>query len=206
MATVLVLHGRDDVRAAYEDAWPGAAVGVVHLEGSTPAYAALAEETPSILDLVDDVVGNWSHPLVVVAFSAGAWALRSYLEHEENRKAIDAAIFLDGTYGADNGACDLSPYAGVIEFGRDKILVMTSSTSNPEPFVCSKAIEKEADSDRVIVLHEASTHDYQLTDVGPEVVRGLAAGFKGLRRFKLIVGALAITLSGWLSWRYFRGA
>jgi hypothetical protein len=202
MTLILLLHARADVVPAYEAAWPGAKVAFVKLDGSAPAYAALAKETPSILELADELADDWSHPLIVCAFSAGGWALRSYLEHEENRDVIDVAVFLDATYGAPGGKCDIAPYQGVIAFGQRRMLALTSSNANPEPYACSLAIQALAPN--AVVVHEATTHDEQLTEVGPEAIRGLADGFKGVRRFKLMMGAVVIGIAGYFSWRVLR--
>lgn len=202
MPLVLIFHGRKDVVPAYEAAYPGAKVAFVRLEGSTAAYSAFVKENPSILDVADELVDDWTHPLIVIAFSAGGWALRSYLDHEQNRLAIDVAVFLDATYGAPGGKCDLTPYQGVIEFGQHRMLALTSSSANPEPYACSLAIQALAPD--TVVVHEATTHDEQLTEVGPEAIRGLAAGFQGVRRFKLMLGAVVIGAAGFVLWRALR--
>lgn len=188
--------------ADYEAAYPGAKVAFVRLEGSVAAYSAFVKDHPSILAVADELVPDWKPPLIVVAFSAGGWALRGYLEHVDNREAIDAAVFLDATYGAPGGKCDLTPYQGVIEFGQERPLALTSSSANPEPYECSLAIQALAPD--TVVVHEATTHDEQLTTIGPEVIRGLADALKGIGRFKLVLGALALVGVGYVGWRVLR--
>lgn len=187
---ILLVHGNELARQKYESALPGSTVELVRLEGGPAAYEQLARDRPRL-----------SGPVVVVAFSAGVWALRSWLRDPANREQVSSAIVLDGLYGAPGGVCDLSPYAGVVAYGREanaqparKKLILTYSLANPDPAVCSAAVAAAAGSGSGVVLRGTTSTDHgaQLTEVGPAVVREISQVSRQRSSPLLVVGFVAI--------------
>lgn len=179
MTTILLLHGNEEARRLFEEATSARVVIVRRSDVS--AYDALPAQVPRIADLAGVRPGE---RLLVFAFSAGAWALRRYLNNLMNRAVVSAAVFLDGMYGAAGGECDLSPYTGVISYGREanasperQRLIMTYSAAHPAPAICSLAVARAVGSGPGVEVrgYQSSDHNAQLTGVGPVVARELAA-------------------------------
>lgn len=192
MTQIVLIHGGTSTIPKLEAALPGARVAIVYRKGLSASYdevSGIAKDYPTLSSLMAEYAPEWSEgePLVMLGFSAGAWALRYYLRDPDARAAITAAIFLDGLYGAPGGACDLSPYQGVIDFGKEanatgqKRLVMTYSQAHPAPGICSKAIEAACGGgDGVYVRGYANAdHGGQQGIAGPEVVQELIAPWIG---------------------------
>jgi hypothetical protein len=189
MTTVVLIHGGKSTGEKLAEALPGANVVVIYEPGLSGAYdekTGLAARFPYLEALLAAYAPDWSpgEPLVLLAFSAGAWALRYYLRDPHARNLVDAAVFLDGLYGNYGTQCDLSPYDGVIAYGKEanvepvrKRLVMTYSAAHPGPGICSNAIRSAVgDGPGVYVLGFANAdHAAQQNTVGPQVVRELIA-------------------------------
>lgn len=203
--TALLIHGGEStgekLRAALPEGWE---VLVVYREGLSGAYderTGLAREHPTLASLLAAEGSRWrpGEPLVVLGFSAGAWALRYYLRDARARQDVDAAVFLDGLYGAPGGVCNLGPYDGVLAFarlanaepGRHR-LVTTYSQATPAPGICSRAIEQAEPGPGVFSIgYAGGDHSAQQWRVGPEVVAELVTPW--VRR------------SGGVSWATFFG-
>lgn len=188
--TVVLIHGGKSTGKKLAAALPGARVRVIYRKGLSSAYderAGLAQDHPNLASLVAAEVPEHQpgEPLIVLAFSAGGWALRHYLRHPDAQAAVDAAIFLDATYGASGGACNLAPWQGVVEFGKRANahpdahrLIMTWSAAHPAPGICAQAIQKAAGGGPGVFLRGYSAagiegHRAQQTAVGPAVVAEL---------------------------------
>lgn len=193
MTTVVLIHGGQSTGEKLRQALPGADVVVIYEPGLSGAYdekTGLASKFPTLDALLAAYAPTWSpgDPLVLLGFSAGAWALRYYLRDPAARDVIDAAVFLDGLYGHSGTECNLGPYDGVIAYGKEanaspgsKRLVMTYSAAHPGPGICSNAIAQAVGTGPgVFVLGFTSgDHGAQQNTVGPQVVRDLIAPWIG---------------------------
>lgn len=222
MIQVVLIHGNAQVRPKLAAAVPGARVAVVYLPGSTPAYnevTGLAHQYPTLRGMLAKYAPSWhpGEPLVVLGFSAGAWALRYYLRSPQARRDINAAVFLDGLYGAPGGVCDLSPYQGVITYAKEahaspqtKRLVMTYSLAHPDPGVCSKAIAKAAGYGAgvyVVGVNNGDHHAQQMV-VGPDVLKDFVTPWlpkDGILSKPWKVAALGAAIAGAVWWITRRG-
>lgn len=221
MTTVVLIHGGKSTGEKLQEALPGADVYVVYRAGLSEQYderVGIAHEYPTLEAFMEEFAPSWRRgdPLVLLGFSAGAWALRYYLRDPDARDAIAAAIFLDGLYGAADGSSLHKAYEGVLEFGRmaqadpdNKRLVMTYSAAHPGPGTYSNLIAREVDGGEgpgVFVRgYSNADHGAQQGIVGPAVVRELIAGWiEGVRSGGIgfwgwIVGlAATVGLGGWL--------
>lgn len=189
---------------------PGAEVVVIYEPGLSSAYnevSGLAAKFPALEDLLAHYAPGWSpgEPLVLLGFSAGAWALRYYLRDPSARDDITAAIFLDGLYGHTGTSCNLGPYEGVIAYGKEanadpanKRLVMTYSASHPGPGICSKAIAATVGAGPGVFVVGSSNPDHgaQQGIVGPQVVKELIAPWIGSGSSALASMGLGLALAG----------
>lgn len=186
--TALLIHGGESTLPKLQAALPeGFEVLKVYRPQLSAGYdevTGFARDYPSVADLLAFAGSRWEpgEPLVVLAFSAGAWTLRHYLRSGTDREEITAAIFLDGLYGAPGGVCGLGPYDGVLAFGdlataepMQHRLIMTSSQATPAPAICSAAIAKAVGpSDGVFVVpYAGGDHGAQQSVAGPAAVRDL---------------------------------
>lgn len=187
---ILLVHGNELARQKFESALPGSTIELIHLDGGPAAYEQLARDRPRL-----------SGPVVLVAFSAGTWALRSWLRDPANREQVSAAIILDGLYGAPGGVCDLRPYVGIVAYGREanaqpgrKKLILTYSRANPDPAVCSAAVAAAAGSGSGVSVRGSTSTDHgaQLTEVGPAVVREISQVPRQRASPLLVVGFVAV--------------
>lgn len=224
-AQIVLIHGGASTAPKLAAALPGADVAIVYREGSSSGYdekTGLAKDYPKLTTLLADVAPSWKPgvPLVILAFSAGGWALRYYLRDPAARSLITSAVFLDSLYGAPGGVCDLAPYQGIIAYGKEpgKLLVMTYSQGHPAPGICSQAIAKAVGSNAVVKGYANADHSAQQGVVGPEVVKQYVAPFlKGVpssttlatssgsapETWKLVVGGLlaAAVVGAVVMWR-----
>jgi hypothetical protein len=210
MTTVVLIHGGQSTAEKLKQALPGSEVVVIYRQGLSEVYnetTGLASEYPTLRSLMAQYAPGWSpgEPLVMLGFSAGAWALRYYLRDGQARSDITAAIFLDGLYGASGGNCNLAPYDGVLSFAEDaqlhpskKRLVMTYSKAHPAPELCSKAIAAAVGGGSgpgvFVIGANNADHGAQQGVMGPMVVRDLIAPWlrsspSTLLRVALVVGA-----------------
>ncbi len=217
MIQVVLIHGGTSTVEKLRAALPGAEVALVYRDGLSAVYderTGIARDYPTLDSLLEEHAPDWSpgDPLVVLAFSAGAWALRYYLRDPDAREEITAAIFLDGLYGAPGGRCNLEPYAGVVAYGeeanahpREKRLIMTYSPSHPGPGICSEAIAAAAGGEQggVFVRGYQTDHGSQQGVIGPRMVEELVAPWIEDRpRLRLgmlwvAVGAAVAAAVGW---------
>lgn len=179
-AEVILIHGNaSSMQFPLQEAFPEARISIVYREGSNAGYdelTGLAKQYPT-LDALCSSLGVGSAPLVVMAYSAGGWALRYYLRAAAARARVRAAAFLDSLYGAPNGACDLAPYGGVVEYAKlahanptERRLYLTYSSEHPAPGICSKAVQQIAGGGPGIVVQGfPGTHAEQQTIVAPKV-------------------------------------
>jgi hypothetical protein len=186
VTTQLLLHVNERTARQFERALPGSRVAFIARQSRSSDYderSGLAREYPLLRGLLRQYAPWWSpgEPLVVVAFSAGGWALRYYLRDAQSRGDVTAAIFLDSLYGLQDGECDTSPLRGVIQYGALanaspmlKRLVMTYSESHPAPGACSRAVAAQAGGGGgpgVFELGYAGRdHMAQQEQVGPAVI------------------------------------
>lgn len=193
--TVVLIHGGKTTAARLKEALPGAEVVVIYREGLSGAYnelTGLAHDFPTLDALLAAHAPSWrpGRPLVVLGFSAGAWALRYYLRDPVARGDITAAIFLDGLYGAPGGVCNLAPYNGVLAYAAEaqsrpgsKRLVMTYSKAEPSTGICSNAIAAKVGGGEgpgvFTVGANNADHGGQQSVMGPAVVRELIAPWIG---------------------------
>lgn len=213
--TVVLIHGGKTTVERLRAALPGAEVVVVYREGLSASYnevSGIAKDYPTLGALMAAYAPGWSpgDPLVVLAFSAGAWALRYYLRDAAARNAISAAIFLDGLYGAPGGVCNLAPYDGVLAYAAEaqsapgsKRLVMTYSLADPAPGICSNAIAGKVGGGSgpgvFVIGTKNADHGAQQHTVGPAVVRDLIAPWIGSGSGTLLRVALvaAVGAAAW---------
>ena len=194
MTTLVMIHGGKTIGPSLEKAFPGANVAVIYEPGLSSGYdehTGLAAKYPTLRALLAHFAPSWvpGEPLVLVAFSAGGWALRYYLRDAATREAVSAAVFLDSLYGhTASGQCDLSPYQGVIAYGKRANanpqaarLVMTYSQGSPDPGRCSQAIAAQVGPGPGVFVQgmQNGDHNAQQYTVGPEVVRTLIAPWLG---------------------------
>lgn len=211
MTTILLIHGNPAVGPLIQERVPGAKVAVIYRPGGASAYGeqGLLREYPTLGELARAFVPSWSpqEPLVVMAFSAGGWALRAYLRDANSRAQAAGVGFLDATYGAPGGECDLGPYQGVIEYAQTgKPLILTSSTAHPDPAICALAIALRAGAGTV--ENYQGSHDAQQYEVAPDVAARLAQGLeskktkrRGWGTVLLGVAAGIVGLAWWRSRR-----
>lgn len=179
-AEIVFIHGNAaSITFPLQEAFPEARISVIYRPGSNSGYDevnGLAKEFPT-LDALCDSLGVGPAPLIVMAFSAGGWALRYYLRSPAARARIRAAAFLDSLYGAPNGKCELGPYLGAVDFGKmanaqptQHRLYLTYSSANPEPGICAAAVDKSAGAGSgIIVKGYPGSHNDQQTVVGPAI-------------------------------------
>lgn len=193
MTTVVLIHGGESTGAKLRQAMPGAEVVVVYEPGLSEVYdekTGLASKYPTLDAFMARFAPGWSRgePLVLLGFSAGAWALRYYLRDPSARDAISAAVFLDGLYGHSGSQCNLAPYGGVIAYAQEanaqpsrKRLVMTYSSAHPGPGICSNAIAASAGAGPGVFVrgYASGDHGAQQNTVGPAVVSELIAPWIG---------------------------
>jgi len=205
MTVILLLHGNEEARRRFEEA--ASARVIVVRRSDVAAYDALPAQVPRIADLADVTPGE---RLLVFAFSAGAWALRRYLTNPENRAAVSAAVFLDGLYGAVGDECSLSPYAGVVAYGREANanperarLVMTYSAAHPAPAICSLAVWHATGSGPGVEVrgYSSSDHNAQLTEVGPAIAREITVPPR--RSSFPVLPLFLFTAAAAIAWRIF---
>ncbi len=215
MTQIVLIHGGKSTAAKLEQAMPGARVAVVYRDGLSAAYnevTGVAKDVPTLGALLAEYAPEWSpgEPLVILGFSAGGWALRYYLRDPEAREAINAAIFLDATYGTKDG-CDLTPYDGALAYaalanaepGRHR-LVMTYSQAHPGPGFCANAIEGKEPGPGVFVRGYANAdHGGQQGIVGPAIVAELVTPWigKGGATWKTAAALGLVAALAWLWWR-----
>lgn len=209
MTTVVLIHGGKSTGAKLQQAMPGADVVVIYEPGLSEVYdekTGLASKFPTLDGLLAQFAPGWSRgePLVLLGFSAGAWALRYYLRDPSARDAISAAIFLDGLYGNSGSQCNLAPYAGVIAYGQEanaspskKRLVMTYSAAHPGPGICSNAIAAAVGPGPGVFVRGYANGDHgaQQNTVGPAVVNELIAPWIG-KGASLLHMAAGLALAG----------
>lgn len=192
MTQIVLIHGGESTATKLAAALPGARVAVVYRQGLSEVYdekTGIAKEYPTLRGLLSVFAPEWKpgEPLVVLGYSAGAWALRYYLRDASARADITAAIFLDGLYGAPGGVCNMAPYQGVLAYAKEananpasKRLVMTYSKSYPGPDACSEAIKAAAPGPAVFTVPANNAdHGAQQGVVGPAVVKDLIAPWIG---------------------------
>lgn len=216
MTQIVLIHGGKSTAAKLEKALPGARVAVVYREGLSESYnevSGIAKDYPTLGALMEHYAPEWSagEPLVMLGFSAGAWALRYYLRDPSAREAITAAIFLDGTYGNQGSACNLAPYDGVLAYAKlanDEPglhrLVMTYSQAHPGPGICANAIEKKEPGPGVFVRgYPNGDHGGQQGIVGPAIVEELVTPWIGLGSsgFGRLVAYAALGAGIVLAWK-----
>lgn len=190
-AHVVLIHGGTSTGAKLQQILPSAKVTVIYEPGLSTAYDevnGLAKKYPTITALMDHYSPGWvplNDPLVVLAYSAGGWALRYYLRSAAAREIVTAAVFLDSLY-ASGGAC--APFDGVLAYAKlaqanpnDHRLVMTYSQAHPGPGICSEYIANQAGGGSgpgVFVEATPNTdHGGQQGIVGPQVVEKYIAGW-----------------------------
>lgn len=207
-AQILLIHGGESTAPKLAAALPGANVAIAYRKGLSSAYSevsGLAKDYPKLPTLLEDFAPQWKPgvPLIVLAFSAGGWALRYYLRDPEARALITSAIFLDSLYGS-SGSCDLAPYQGVIAYGKEananpsaKRLIMTYSQGSPTPAICSKAIADVVGPGQGVIVkgYNNADHSAQQGVVGPEMVKEYIAPWLGRSSS---VSSGASTSSPWL--------
>jgi hypothetical protein len=218
MTTIVLIHGGKSTVPKLEDALPGAKVAVVYREGLSGAYnevTGIAHDYPTLGELMAEYAPWWSpgEPLVVLGFSAGGWALRYYLRDPEARDQINAAIFLDATYGTADGKCTLGVYDGVIAYGEEanarpaeKRLIMTYSQATPGPGICANAIQAAVGEGPGVFVtgYSNGDHSAQQGVVGPEQVRELVAPWihkKARSAWAWGFGVLALLAGAVFYWR-----
>lgn len=159
MTDILLVHGNELAREKFIKA-TGANVTLIHLEGSSSAYDEYAQQNPRI-----------NGPIILVAFSAGVWALRRWLRDPSNREQVTAVVILDGLYGAPGSICNLQPYDGIIAYGRSrKKMILSYSSAHPDTAICSMAVAEASGSSVDIIGSSSTDHNAQLTEVGPRLV------------------------------------
>lgn len=113
--TILFFHGPAAPREKYEAALggpytvvfpPGASLSASYDERSGLARTPL----PAVLDRY---APGWSQPLVLLAFSAGNWAVRHWLRDPANRELVACFVSIDGLHGES-----MASLGGVLEFAR----------------------------------------------------------------------------------------
>lgn len=210
MTTVVLIHGGKSTGAKLQQAMPGAEVVVVYEPGLSEVYdekSGLASKFPTLDAFMARFAPGWSRgePLVLLGFSAGAWALRYYLRDPSARSAISAAIFLDGLYGNSGSQCNLAPYGGVIAYGQEananpsaKRLVMTYSAAHPGPGICSNAIAAAVGAGPGVFVRGYANGDHgaQQNTVGPAVVSELIAPWIGKGGNLAHMAAAGLALAG----------
>lgn len=201
---VVLIHGGESTVPKLRAALPSANVVVVYREGLSSGYSevsGLAKEYPTLRGLLAKYAPGWSPgtPLVVLAFSAGGWALR-----DAQARGDVAAVFLDSLYGAPGNVCDLSPYQGVVAYGKEanaspqaKRLVMTYSQGSPAPGICSQAVQKAVGAGPGVFVrgYANADHTAQQGVVGPAVVKELVAPWLGRGP-----GVSSAKSGSWLPW------
>lgn len=191
MTQIVLIHGGESTVKKLQAIMPGAQVSRVLIPGKLSAgydeNTGIAKDYPTLRSFLAKYAPQWTpgEPLVLLGYSAGAWALRYYLRDAGARADISAAIFLDGLYGAPSGgSCNLGPYQGVIAYGKAanadpsaKRLIMTYSLSWPGPAECSKAIAQASGAGGGVFVrgYQNADHGAQQGVVGPAVVQELVA-------------------------------
>lgn len=187
---IVLIHGGESTSPKLQAALPGANVVVVYRAGSNTGYdeaTGIAKEYPTLRGLLTAVAPGWSPgtPLIVMGYSAGGWALRYYLRDASARGDITTAVFLDSLYGAPNNQCDLSPYQGVITYGKEanaspasKRLIMTYSQGHPAPGICSQTIAKAVGGTGTgvfVIPYANGDHAAQQGVAGPAAIKEYVA-------------------------------
>lgn len=187
---VVLIHGGESTGKKLKALMPAATVTVIYNEGLSSAYnevTGIASKYPTLPQLMAHYVPSWSEgdPLIVLAYSAGGWALRYYLRDPAARELVTAAIFLDSLY-ASGGACE--PFGGVVEYAQlaqsqptQHRLVMTYSQAHPGPGICSEHIAKAAGGGSgpgvFVVAANNADHGGQQGIVGPQVFEKYIVGW-----------------------------
>ncbi len=206
---IVLIHGGESTVPKLEAALQGSEAVAIYREGLSSGYSevtGLAKEYPTLRGLLAKYVPGWAPgtPLVVLGYSAGGWALRYYLRDVQARGDVTAAIFLDSLYGAPGNVCDLSPYQGVIAYGKEanaspgtKRLVMTYSQAHPAPGICSQAVQKAvgAGSGVIVQGYANADHGAQQGVAGPAAVKDHVAPWIGRGS-----GVSSTKSSAWWPW------
>jgi len=216
--TVVLIHAGDSVRPAYEAVLGGLSLHLVEAGGYSASYdgtKGLAAAHPSVAAYIPTIAPGWKpgDPLVLVGFSAGCWALRSWLEDAANRRVATAVVLLDGLHSAGDALrCDATALAGVIEYARDpdKLCVVTHTEIIPPGYASTTAcaaVVEDAAPDAVVLGYPGRTaeaHMNQLRAVGPAVLRDEVLPFLAEGKHRLgwvavaaLLGTIAIGI-GWL--------
>jgi len=195
----------------------GVRVGKGTVGGASSTFESLAAQT-SLADWARNLGWDGQEPLVVVAWSAGVFALRSWLRRGDDAEIPRLGLLLlDGLHGGSTlGQCDPGLVSGVVRFGQtldfDRALVVTATAIKP-PYGstgdCAAYLRRVAPAATVIESpgDDAQAHIDQVARVGPELLRsqllpwtrGESPGIPGIW-FLLGAGAL------YLGWRWGRSA
>lgn len=192
--------------------------------GASSRYIALAEAT-TLSQWARSLGWNGQDPLVVVAWSAGAFAVRTWLNRGDDR-AIPrlGLLLLDGLHGGSNpGTCAPALMAGVLRFAQDaaadpeaRLLINTSSAIVP-PYSstgdCQAYLEGHVPRSPSVQLYsypgdDKAAHIAQVLEVGPGLMRrvvepwlvtGVAPG-QGVSLVKVSVAVGVAAAIGYAAW------
>lgn len=207
--TAILIHGGTSVRAAYESALAGSGLTfhVVFKGGYSSSYQALAEAS-SLEEFVHEVAPEWTEgePLVLIAFSAGGWAVRHWLHDARARELATAVVILDGMHSSgDDDHCDPDKLDGIFAYAdlargspEEHLLVVTTTDIVPPGYASTSAcaaellshVDAPAGAKRdegevpgVVVIDEGGTtaadHGKQQTSIGPEVLETIVVPWLG---------------------------
>ncbi len=207
-------------------ALPGGHLGVGPAGGASSRYTSLASGQ-TMAQWARSLGWDGQQPLVIVAWSAGVFAVRSWLLRGDQAAVPRLGLLLlDGLHGgSQSGACDPGLMAGVVRFAREaqetpsaRLLVNTATSIRP-PYSatgdCQAYLEGHVPSTSSVQLRsypgdDAAAHVLQLRDVGPGLMRevvqpwvetGVAPSFNlglGLRAGVALGVAASLGYAAWV--------
>lgn len=139
----------DQIKAKFPDAIKVARVESAYSSGYQRDTGGIAAKP--LGDWLRSVGWNSKSPVILIAFSAGCFAVRDWLQNADNRKIPSAILLVDGLhsgFGPDKG-CKWSAVKGVYDFavqpGRQTVI--TYSTIQPPTYAsvksCAKLLEPQ---------------------------------------------------------------
>ena len=192
--------------------------------GASSRFVELAR-TQTMSQWARSLGWNGQDPLVIVAWSAGVFAVRSWLNRGDDRAVPRLGLLLlDGLHGGSVvGSCKPDLMAGVLRFASDAArdpsarLLINTATGIIPPYSstgdCQAFVEGHASSSPSVQLYsypgdDAAAHTAQVRDVGPGLMRRVVepwiatgvAPSQGLSVIKVAVAAAVAASVGYAAW------
>jgi len=194
MTVAVLINVGASLKARYEAALPGAEVIVVSRGAGSSSYdekSGLAAQYPRLQAFLAASAPSWQpgDPVVLVAFSAGGWAVRAWLRDGASRELASAVVILDGLHaGFDSaGGCNKETIDGVLQYAwmcnqapSSHLLVVTHTQIVPPGYASTTqcaALMPAGPGVKVLGYpgSDADAHNQQQREVGPAVLAEIVA-------------------------------